>query len=231
MAVPPVNNEAFLREVDEEYRRDQMIGLWKRYGVAAAIGVVVLLAAVAGYLFWRASQHRAAEAAAVKLQDAYDAWGANKLPEANRDFAALAQSKAQGYRVSALYAQGDILLAKGDLKGAAAKFAAVANDTSAAQPFRDLALVRQTTAEYDTLKPEVVVQRLKGLAAPGNPWFGSAGEMVAVAYLRQGKRDLAAKLFGEIAKDGDVPESLKQRAVQMAGVLGVDAVGGDVKAK
>lgn len=231
MAVPPVNNEAFLREVDEEYRRDQMIGLWKRYGVAAAIGVVVLLAAVAAYLFWRASQHRAAEEAAVKLQDAYDAWGANKLPEANRDFAALAQSKAQGYRVSALYSQGDILLAKGDLKGAAAKFAAVANDGSVAQPFRDLALVRQTTAEYDTLKPEVVVQRLKGLAAPGNPWFGSAGEMVAVAYLRQGKRELAAKLFGEIAKDGDVPESLKQRAVQMAGVLGVDAVGGDVKAK
>ena len=231
MAVPPVNNEAFLREVDEEYRRDQMVALWKRYGVVAAIALVLVLAAIGGFIAWRASQHKAADADAVKLQDAYDAWGRNQLPAAARDFGALANSKVQGYRVSAVFSQADLLLAKGDLKGAAAKFAQVANDASVAQPFRDLALVRQTTAEYDALKPEVVVQRLRGLAVPGNPWFGSAGEMVAVAYLRQGKRELAARLFGEVGKDEDVPPSLRQRAVQMAGVLGVDAVGGDVKAK
>lgn len=231
MAVPPVNNEAFLREVDEEYRRDQMVALGKRYGVIAAIVAVVLLAAVGGYLWWRSAQHKAAEAQAVQLQDAYDAWGANDLTKANREFSALAASKIDGYRVSAIFSQGDLLLAKGDLKGAAAKFAAVANDTSVPAPFRDLATVRQTTAEYDTLKPEVVVQRLRLLAVPGNPWFGSAGELVAVAYLRQGKRDLAAQLFAQIANGDDVPPTLKQRAVQMAGVLGVDAVGAGVKAK
>jgi hypothetical protein len=137
----------------------------------------------------------------------------------------------EGYRVGAIFSQADLLLAKQDLKGAAAKFAQVANDASVAQPFRDLALIRQTTAEYDTLRPEVVVQRLKALAVPGNPWFGSAGELVAVAYLRQGKSALAGKVFAQVAKDEDVPTTIRQRAVQMAGVLGVDAVDGDVKAK
>ena len=231
MAVPPTTNEAFLREVDEELRRDQALALGKRYGIAAAVAVVVALLALAGYLTWSHFREQAAEAEAVKLQDAFDAWSRNQLPTAAKEFQSLAGSDIQGYRVSAIFSQADLLLAKQDLKGAAAKFAQVANDPSIEQPFRDLALIRQTTAEYDTLKPEVVVQRLKALAVPGNPWFGSAGELVAVAYIRQGKGDLAGKLFGQIGKDEDVPDSIRGRAVQMAGVLGVDAVPADVKAK
>ena len=123
-----------------------------------------------------------------------------------------------------MMSQADVLLQKNDLRGAAAKFAAVANDASIGQPFRDLALVRQTSAEFDTIKPDVVVSRLRGLAVKGNPWFGSAGEMVAVSYLKMGRRDLAGTLYGQIAREPDVAETVRQRAVQMAGVLGVDAV-------
>jgi len=223
LAVPPVNNEAFLREVDEQYRRDQLISLWRRYGRVAAVAIVVLLLALAAYLFWRNQQVRAAEAEAVKLQDAFDAWGRNQLPAAKRDFAALAGSKIEGYRVAALFSQADLLLTTQDYAGAAKKFAAVANDQSVAQPFRDLALIRQVTAEYDELKPDVVVQRLRHLAVPGNPWFGSAGELVAVAYLRTGKRALAGRLFRQIADDAEAPETIRRRADQMAGMLGAAA--------
>jgi hypothetical protein len=117
---------------------------------------------------------------------------------------------------------------------AGAGLGGAAADTGLPQEFRDLALIRQTSAEYDTLKPEQVVERLKGLAVKGGIWFGSAGELVATAYLRQGKRGDAGKLYGEIAKDESVPRSIRQRAVQMAGVLGVDAIvdqGEDKKAK
>lgn len=231
MALTPTTNEAFLREVDDELRRDQAVALWKRYGRIAAVAIVLALLALAGFLAWRHSREVAAEAEAVRMQDAFDAWGRNQLPQAGTALGALSTSKIEGYRVGALFSQADMLLAKGDLKRAAAKFAAVANDASAAQPFRDLALIRQTTAEYDGLRPEVVVQRLRALAVPGNPWFGSAGELVAVAYLRQGKPALAGTLFAQVAKDEDVPPTLRQRAVQMAGVLNVDAVDGVMKAK
>ena len=147
------------------------------------------------------------------------------MKTAQAKLAPLAQSNVDAYRALASFTQADILLQRNDLKGAAARFAAIANDASLAQPFRDLALVRQTMAEYDTLKPEAVISRLGSMAVPGNAWFGSAGEMVAVAYLRQNKRAQAGRLFGQIASDKDVPDTLRQRAVQMAGVLGVDAVG------
>ena len=74
------------------------------------------------------------------------------------------------------------------------------------------------------LNPQTVVDRLKPLATPGNPWFGSAGELVAMAYMKQGKEELAGPLFAAIAKDDDVPQTLRSRARQLAGLLGYDAV-------
>jgi hypothetical protein len=224
LAIPPNSNEAFLREVDEELRRDQLTTFWERWGRWVLVAIVVGLVAFAAFLYW---QHRREQAAGVqgeRLQAAFDSLGANNPTAATPPLAEIAASDRDGYRALAKFTQADILLGKNDLKGAAAKFNEVAQDGSVAQPFRDLALIRQTTAEFDSLKPQVVVERLRPLAVPGNAWFGSAGELMAMAHLKMNRRDLAGTLFGQVALDENVPGSIRQRAVQMAGVLGVDAV-------
>jgi hypothetical protein len=100
----------------------------------------------------------------------------------------------------------------------------MAADSSLDQPYRDLALIRQTTIEFDALKPQQVVDRLKPLAVEGAPWFGSAGELVAIAYMKMRKPELAGPMFAAMAKDENVPQSIRSRARQMAGLLGIDAV-------
>lgn len=225
MALTPQNNEAFLREVDEELRRDQAVALWRRWGRIAIVAVVVALAAFGAFLFWQHRQNVAAEKEGEKLQTAYDYLAAQDTAGAAKPLAELAASKREGYRTLAAFTQADLLLVKNDLKGAAQKFGTIAGDTAVAQPFRDLALIRQTSAEFDTLAPATVVTRLKSLVVPGNPWLGSAGELVAAAYLRQGRRDLAGQTFAMIARDEGVPPSLRQRAVQMSSAMGVDAAG------
>ena len=77
--------------------------------------------------------------------------------------------------------------------------------------------------EFDQIQPQEVVARLQPLAQPGNPWFGTAGEMTAMALIKQGKKNDAGHLFAAIAKDPSVPPSLRARSVQIAGTLGVDA--------
>jgi hypothetical protein len=87
-----------------------------------------------------------------------------------------------------------------------------------------MGLIRQTMSEFDTLAPQQIIDRLKPLAVPGNPWFGSAGEMTAIAYMKLGKDNTAGPIFAQIAKQKDLPQSLRGRAMQMAGALGIDAV-------
>ena len=106
---------------------------------------------------------------------------------------------------------------------AIAKYREVANDKGLPQLYRDVGTIRLTALEFDTLKPEEIIARLEPMAKAGNPWFGSAGEMTALALLKLGKKAEAGKLFAQIAADNQVPNSIRTRAVQVAGTLGVDA--------
>ncbi len=234
MALSPNSNESFLREVDEELRKDQAIDVWQNYGRWIIAAIVAGLIAFGGWLYWQSHSEERQGALGDKYQAAVKSWTGNKAQEADAPLKELAASGSTGFGTVARFTQADVLLQKNDLKGGAAILGAIAADTKVTQEFRDLALIRQTAIEYDSLKPEQVVQRLKGLAIKDNAWFGSAGEMVAAAYLRQNKRGDAGKLYGEIAKEDSVPRAIRQRAVQMAGVLGVDAIvdeGEDKKAK
>lgn len=224
MASTPPTNEAFLREVDEELRRDQIRHAAKRWGKPLIAAVILALAAFGGWLWWNHQQTQKAEAEGEKLVQILNDLESGNQKGVEARLKPLAESGNAGYRATAKLTLASLKLQDDDAKGAAAGYKAVAEDESIAEPFRDLALIRQTAAEYDSLKPEQVVARLQPLAVKDNPWFGSAGEMVAVAYLNMNKPDLAGPLFAAIAKDEGVPESIRSRAVQMAGVLGIDAV-------
>ena len=228
MALRPQDNEAFLREVDEELRRDELRNFWQRWGKWLLALVIVALLALAGWLYWQQRQQQEAGVDAEKLNAALDQLARNQPDAATPALKQLSTSDRDGYRAAAKLALADIAMQKGDLKSAATQYGALAADEALGKPFRDLALIRQTAAEFDTLPPQTVVKRLEPLAQKGSPWFGSAGEMVAISYMRMNRHADAGKLFAAIGQDQDVPPSLRSRAVQMAGLLGVDAVGQDI---
>jgi hypothetical protein len=224
LALRPVDTETFYREVDEELRRDQMLSLWERFGKFVIGGVVLFIAAIGFFFWWQYHQEQKAAERSTTLLAALDDVAARKPTAARAKLDQLAKEKAAGPRAAALLAKADLLLDANDGKGAASIFHQIAGDSSLPQPYRDLALIRATSTEYDTLKPEAVIERLKPLAVPGNPWFGSAGEMVAGAYLSLNKPQQAGRLFADMAKDKEMPGSLRARAAQMASSLGVEAL-------
>ncbi len=224
MAIKPADNESFYREVDEELRREQLTSTWKRYGILIVAGVILLLATVGGYLYWQHSQEQQAGVHGEMLTAAFDDIQARKMKDAEAKLSQLAAEGNAGYRAAALLTKADLAIEQGDEGAAVAAFKAAAGDEKLADPYREVALIRQTALEYDRIQPSVVIQRLGPMAAAGNPWFGSAGEMVAIAHLRQQKPAEAARIFAALAKEEGLPESIRSRALQMAGALGVDAV-------
>ncbi len=232
MAVPPTTNDEFIREVDDELRREQALTIWKRYGRWIIGSIVAGLAIFAAYLWWQNDRETKRGVEGEQLSTALDDLAAGKTDSAKVELEKLASAQSRGVTVSAKLATAALAQSKGDTKTAIDTYGAIAADATLDQPYRDLALVRQTAVEFDTLKPAAVVTRLKPLAAPGNPWFGSAGEMVGIAYLKMGKAELASAMFAAVAKDEGVPESIRERVVQLAGISGADAApakGVDVK--
>jgi hypothetical protein len=217
-------DEAFMREVDDAVRAGDLEHFWKRYGRWLLAAIIAGLIAFGGWIYWQNQQQAAADKngelflAAVEKLDSGDEKGG--LAELGK----LAKAEQPGYRAMAQILTANIAAKNGNVKNAIAAYAKVAADSSLPQAFRDMALIRQTAAEFDALAPQKIIDRLKPLTKPGNAWFGSAGEMTAIAYMKMGKEDLAGPIFAQIAKQEDVPETLRSRAQQMAGSLGVDAV-------
>ncbi len=234
MALTPTDkragsDEAFLREVDDAVRASDLTGFWKRYGRWLVAAVVAALLAFGGYIIYRNQQQAAADKQGEEFVDAMDKLRAGQEKEARAKLGTLAKADQPGYRAMAQLVEANLLGEDGKTKEAVAIYAKVASDSSLPQTFRDLALIRQTSAEFDTLPPQTVIARLKPLAVAGNAWFGSAGELTAISYMKLGKDNLAGPIFAQIAKQDGLPQSQRSRAQQMAGALGVDTVQVDEK--
>ena len=220
---PDTPDEAFLREVDEDLRRDRMEQFAKRYGSWLIAAVVLFVVAVGGYLYWQNKQQEKATAQSEELMSIYNNIGAGKIDVAKKRLQPLEKADSDVVRSLALLTEAAIALDSNDRDTALAKYRAISADKGIPEPYRNLALVRATTLEFDKLKPEDVISRLEPMTKPGNPWFGSAGELTAMAYIKQGHTEQAGRLFAAIAGDKQVPETIRGRAVQIAGTLGVDA--------
>ncbi len=219
-----LKDEALLREVDDAYREEQIGAIARRYGVPIGIVLVLALVLFGGYLFWHSQRESGLEQHSEELIKSLDAIDAGNYDTAAPVLDKLAAEGSDGAQAAARMLQAGVALRQGRDADAARIYGQVRANADAPQVYRDLATIREVAISFDSMDKAEVVKRLKPLAVPGNAWFGSAGELLAMAYLEQNRRDLAGPLFAQISKDKDAPQSVRSRARQLAGVLGVDAI-------
>ena len=211
----------FIREVDEELRRENWEVLWKKYGklvIAAAVALVLGTAGVVGWREYDRSQRRAAgdgfgaviaqventkePAQAADLLAAY-------IPEAPDGYATLARMREAKLRADA-----------GDSAAAIALYDALAADSSVEPLFRDLAALYSVRMQIEGGDAAALGARLAPLAQDGNPWRYTAREMQAVLALASGDLAGAREIFTRLADDMDTPDSLRTRATEMLRAMG-----------
>ena len=215
--------EMFMREVDEAVRQDQATDFAKKYGWPIGIVVALGLAVFGGYLFWSNRSEGDLQGRSEELVKAMDELDAGNVRIADGQLAQLAEG-SDGQAAAAAMLQAGIALQEDRLADAVALYDRVANNADLPSELRDIATIRAVTAQFDELDPQAVIDRVGPLAQPDNAYYGSAGELVAHAYLAQKKRDQAGPLLVAIAKNEDVPETIRGRTRQLAGLLGFDAI-------
>jgi len=216
--------DMFMREVDEAVRHDEVSTFARKYGLGLGIGAVLALAAFGGFLLWQSNSESTMEEGSEQLTAALDELEAGNLPLADEELTAVAAGDSKAAAAIAVLLRGGIAMEQDRRADAATLFATVADDTGLPEELRNLAEIRLMAAQFDDVEPQVVIDRIGPLAVPGNAYYGSAGELVAFAYLAQEKPGEAGPLLVAIAKNDDVPQTIRARTRQLAGLLGFDAI-------
>lgn len=217
-------DEILMREIDEAVRQDDTKAFFQKYGAAMGGALALLLVGMFGYWWWDSSREAELESQSEAIIGALDSVDAGDLPGAEDKVAGLIEDGSPGARTVARMLQAAAALEQDEPARAVEIYTAVIADADAPQPLRDLALIREISLTFDDLEPSEVIARLAPLAVPGNAFFGSAGELTAIAHLEAGNRKEAGILFSEMAQDEELPETLRERARQMAGLMGVDTI-------
>ena len=221
----PDSGDVFLREVDDAVRRGDMESFLKRYGWWLLGGLILIIAAWGGYIFYHNNQVEANGVTAenyIKALDAANSGNAAQEADALKAFEAIGKEGSIGYQASAQMMQANILSKQGKDKEAIALYTKVAGNTAYPKAFRDMAVIRQTLIEFDTMKPADVIKRLAPMAKKGEPFFGTAGELTGLAMLKAGQKKEAGDLFKALAEDKDTPATIRSRATLLASQLGID---------
>ena len=214
-----MSDDSLFREVDEEFRRDQALKLWNRYGnyvVAVALAVVIGVAGFKGWEYWRTWR---AETAGAAYHHGLSHLEQDRTQEAQTVFADLADDGQKGYATLARLQLAGILAEQGQTAQAVDAYDAVANDSSGPRAFRELARVRAGYLLAETESPEALQQRLAVLDRPDSPWRNAVREILATAHYRTGNLVEADRLMNEVLVDPEAPQNMRQRAQMMVQLL------------
>lgn len=217
-------DEVAMREIDEAVRKDDAAEFARKYGFAIGGALTVFFLGLGGYLFWDSQVEAGLEADSEQIVSILDYAEAQDYASVKDRTAPLLDAETPGVRTSARLLQAAASLETSETERALELYAQVAADEAAPKELRDFARLREVATNFDAREPDDIIASLADLAQPGSPFFGSAAELTAIAHLEAGNRKEAGELFAAIAKDENVPAGLRDRALQMTGQLGVDAV-------
>ncbi|ESY17344.1 tetratricopeptide repeat protein [Mesorhizobium sp. LNJC394B00] len=214
-----MSDDSFIREVNDEIRREQAQALWDRFGPAIlglAILVVLGTAAFVGYRYWDETRaNRSGDAFSQALKLAND----GKSDEA---LTTLEQLEKDGYGAYPLLARmraATVKADKGDFAAAVADFDGVAADNAIPQGIRDMARLRAALLLVDHGSFADVSSRVEALTADNNTLRHTAREALGLAAWKEGKTQDALKLFDQIAADDGAPRNARQRATLMSELI------------
>lgn len=213
------DDDTFIREVNEEIRKEQAKAIWERYGpilIGLALLVVLATSAYVGYRYWdesRANTSGDAYSQALRLANE------GKEDDALAALADIEKSGYGAYPVLARMRSATVKADKGDVATAVSELDAVAADGSIPQSLRDMARLRAALLLVDTGSYADVSSRVEALAVDGNALRHSAREALGLSAWKEGKAADALKLFEQIVADQAAPQNVRQRATLMSELI------------
>ena len=207
-----IQERIFEREVDEELRQERLTNFWKKYRfliIGGAIGII--LASIAGE-WYRSWQEKVRGAESNRLEQALILAVKGDEKSALEQLKQLGVDGKTGYRYIAQLEEAGLLFQKNEVQKAEAVLKALADNTSAPRPLRDLAVVSYVGHRVDTGNTQELKQMIKPLAHnEKGAFYGQAVELMAWLYLISGEKAEAQSLIKKATASENLAPQVKER--------------------
>jgi hypothetical protein len=211
-------------EVNEDLRAERARQLASKYGVLVAAALVLTLIATGAYVWRQQQQSQQADIAAAKFIAAQKAADvhlpAKPSPATLTEFASLADTGPEGYRVLARLQLAALEWNQGKTAPAVADWAAVSNDAGAPQVLRDLATLSSVQHQIDTGDAQALKTQLQPILSGASAWKALAEQALAMLEIRLGHVDAARSIIKSLVADPAVTEGVRQMAADLLLTLG-----------
>lgn len=204
-------NDSLFRELEEEVRREQLQKIWQKYGTYFILAAVAVVLAVAGVQFWQSKQRAAANSAGAEFETAAALASSAKTEDALKAFQDIAASGPQGYAALASISEAGAYLKLDKRPEALAVFDKLANDSSADRSLSNFARLQAASLRLGEADMAEMETRLKPLMGDDSPWRVSAGELLAMTAMKDGKLDEARTILLPLVASMGMNHSASER--------------------
>lgn len=214
-----MSDSEFIREVDEEVRREKLKQFWDKYGfyiAGCALAIVATVAGIKGWDYWKTSR---AQEAGAKFVNAEVLMEEGKKSAADEIYKELEAKGPGGYPLLARLRLAGNEAASGKKDDAVAAYDAIAREGGADRLLKGFAQISAAFLRVDDAKFEEIKDRVQALNTPDDPWRHSARELLGLSAYNAGKYDTAKEYFTEILGDQNAPQNMRQRAEMMLSLI------------
>ncbi|MBR2299429.1 MAG: tetratricopeptide repeat protein [Alphaproteobacteria bacterium] len=204
--------DAFIMEVDEEVKNDNLKAFWKKYGLFVTLCMVLVLSATVSYETiknWRENQFRA-------KTDAYIS--ANFAPTNADSLAALEKIAASNNGIYSELARiqiADLLLEEGKKEDGLTMLQTLATNDELNPRIRNLAAIKLAARTVDTAPRAEIESLLAPVVSADDSWSPIAQDFLALAALKDGDLETARTIYQNLLQDGRLSEQFKGRIQDM----------------
>jgi len=211
--VNPEYTDAFIQEIDEDVKNDNLKQLWEKYGVFIVLLVVLAVSATVSFekfKSWRVAQNQAATEtymSAVQLKE---------NPE--ETLAALQQINQSSQGIFSDFAKlqiANVLFNQNKNDEAKATLQSLIDDQQVNAEVKNIALIKLATYMVDELPKAEFEAMLKPILDANNSWTPLAQDLLAMSAIKEGDVDTARTIYENILKIKDLPDSFKTKIQDM----------------
>lgn len=211
--------EAFIREVTEEVKNDNLKQMWEKYGIYIILLVVLAIVGAVSFESFKSWRQAKSETWSDTYAYALNLENQGKSDESLKVLEQMEKTGGNIYSDIARLQTSNILFEQGKNEEAIKVLEEIAADKSINKKLRDVSAVKLASYKLDNAPREEIDALLQPLIRENGSWANIAKEMTAMAAIRDGNIEEAQVLYNEILNTPNLPDGLKMRVQDMLSVL------------